>query len=189
MNEAGRMLVLLAALLSLVVGTAGSTVSEFGGASADDEAAFVEMINGLRTELGLPILEVHPELTAEARAWSQVMAAGNQLAHADDITRNVTARWTTLGENVGVHRQHGIEELFEAFVASPTHYDNLTDPRYRYIGVGVEYSADDVLWTTHRFMATVDDVNLVEPQTSETGPGQPRPPHYPVLIRGTQLIG
>ncbi len=52
--------------------------------------------------------------------------------------------------------QGQIQELFDAFVASPAHLQNLVDPQFRYVGVGVVYDQSGQMWTTHRFMALGD---------------------------------
>ena len=43
-----------------------------------------------------------------------------------------------------------------AFVNSPAHYQNIVDPSYNYIGVGVSYDANGRMFTTHDFMALGD---------------------------------
>lgn len=121
--------------------------------TVEDEQEFVQLINGLRTGHGLEPLTIDGELVAGARGWTDTMATRDQLAHSPDMTVGVTAQWSVLGENVGVHGVENLESLFQAFVDSPAHYRNLIDPRYRYVGVGVTHTADGKLWTTHRFMA------------------------------------
>jgi hypothetical protein len=46
-----------------------------------------------------------------------------------------------------------VQQLFDAFVASPSHYENLIDPGFGFIGVGVVYDGQGRMWTAHRFMA------------------------------------
>lgn len=154
-------------VLSLIC--ASTLLVAFGAApeaavdSEQDAAYFVERINELRTELGLVPLESDPELVAEANEWTRVMAASDELAHSSDITAGISAPWILLGENVGVHQVHELDQLFQAFVDSPPHYNNLVEPRYRYIGIGVVNTPEGTIWTTQRFMAVAPDLAQDEP--------------------------
>lgn len=147
-----RLLLVVAVLLGLLTGNPiGARAAE-----ATDEAQFVTLINDLRASRGLPALEVHPELVPPSRDWAAHMASTGTLAHAPDLSVGVTVYWTKLGENVGVAPQGQIQQLFDAFVASPAHLQNLVDPQFRYVGVGVVYDQSGQMWTTHRFMALGD---------------------------------
>lgn len=153
----------LAVLIVIVTLLAGLVVSPAADAGAlEHEQQFIQLINQTRAAAGVPPLTVHPELTIEARAWAQSMAASGTLAHAGDISKGITAPWTVLGENVGVHGVEDVPALHDAFVASPGHHQNLVDARFRHVGVGVVVTEEGKLWTTHRFMATA------EPSTGPT---------------------
>ncbi len=160
------MAVTVALLMSMM--TVAMAPSAVSAGTVEDEQAFVALINDLRDGQGLAPLIVHTELTAQARVWADTMADVDQLSHAPDMTTGITAPWTVLGENVGVHGAHNIDQLFQAFVSSPTHYQNLIDPRFQYVGVGVVHAPNGKLWTTHRFMATSQPVP--SPTTEVTSP-------------------
>jgi hypothetical protein len=162
---------LLLATILLVSGLVASAPADAG--SVDDERLFVQLINQTRASAGLPALTVHPELTAQARAWAASMAASDNLAHASNLSSGISAPWTVLGENVGVHGVEDVRQLHAAFVSSPGHYQNLVDPRFRYVGVGVVVTENGKLWTTHRFMATA------EPAPSTAPPATPPPSTTP----------
>lgn len=142
-------LAITAALLAAAPGLGSTPV----GASLQDEQRFVQLANDLRASRGVPPLSVHPELTAGARFWTAHMADLDQLAHSPDMSAGVTVQWTVLGENVGMHGIPDVDQLFQAFVNSPAHYQNLVDARFNYIGVGVVSTSEGKLWTTHRFMS------------------------------------
>jgi uncharacterized protein YkwD len=114
------------------------------------EADFIARINQLRSARGLGALSVDPELTTQARQWAATMAGAGRIYHSSDLSGGISANWQKLGENVGVGGDVG--SLFQAFVNSPTHYENLVDPAYTRVGVGVVL-AGDRLYTAHRFMA------------------------------------
>lgn len=155
-------ILVLTATVFMPIGPADADVN-----AAADEAQFVVLINQLRTSRGLNPLLVDPELVAQARQWSQVMAADNELKHASDLAVGVTANWEVLGENVGVHSIPNLGELFQAFVKSPAHLSNLLDPRFEYVGTGVVYDGHGAIWTTHRFMSVREEV-APAPATTET---------------------
>ena len=122
-----------------------------------DEAHFVGLINELRAEQGLTPLQINAELTRESREWAVQLRADDELSHAADLSVGITTVWLKLGENVGVGPVDRIDDLFDAFVASPDHLANLLDPSFEAVGVGVVYDDDGRLWTTHRFM----DLSLI----------------------------
>jgi hypothetical protein len=154
----------LPTLLALVLaGVIGLQAAPAGAGSVDDEQLFVQLINQTRAEAGLPALEVHSELRTQARSWASSMAASDHLSHSSDITAGISAPWTVLGENVGVHGVHEPEQLFAAFVASASHYKNIVDPRFSYVGVGVVNTSEGKIWTTHRFMATNEAATTTTP--------------------------
>jgi uncharacterized protein YkwD len=115
------------------------------------EAQFVSRINSLRASKGLRQLEVSGELVGVARSWTDHMVAAGQISHNPGLGSAVGGAWTKLGENVGVG--YDVEGLMQAFINSPAHYRNLVDPDWNYVGVGVSFSADGRMYTTHNFMA------------------------------------
>lgn len=148
-RSTARLLVTLAVLIGLLTGSPNGAAAS----AATDEAQFVTLINDLRASRGLPTLEVHAQLVPPSQDWAAHMATTGTLAHAPDLSVGVTVNWTKLGENVGVAPEGQIQQLFDAFVASPAHLQNLVDPQFRYVGVGVVYDQSGQMWTTHRFMA------------------------------------
>ena len=116
--------------------------------AAREEAAFVADINALRASRGLPALKVRSDLTRKARQWAISMTAAKRIRHSR-LRAGVAANWHKLGENVGV----GPSELLlhTAFIASGSHFANLVDPAFRYVGVGVVV-ADNNLFVSEVFM-------------------------------------
>lgn len=159
----------------------------FRRAEPQDEQRFLELINELRSGLGLEPLAVHPTLVPLARDWAAHLRAQGALSHANDLSVGVGEDWTRLGENVGVGPAGQVQELFDAFVASPTHYDNLVKPDYRYIGIGVVYSEDGTrIWTAHRFMAISTDTPTPPPSTPSTTATTTPPPSTSQSTTATQ---
>jgi len=95
------------------------------------------------------------ELAAYARVHVAQMMSAGQLYHSD-ISRLLT-HWEFVGENVGVGSS--VDAIQEAYMASPTHEENITDPRFTHFG---SYSANGpcptdplsvCIWTTEIFGA------------------------------------
>jgi hypothetical protein len=146
------------AIVATIIGMlalGGSAFLSAPAASADVidsgmESAFVAKINALRASKGLGSLAVHSELVGIARNWSQHMADAGAISHNPDFPNQVTANWRKLGENVG--RGGTVDALFNAFVNSPAHYENLVDGAFNQIGVGVVIKSDGTIFTSHQFM-------------------------------------
>ena len=151
------------------------------GAHADtvsDEALFVTKINALRTSQGLPALQVNDNLVAKARAWAAGMAAAGRIWHST-LSDGITADWQKLGENVGMGGS--VDGLHNAFVASPHHYENLVDPDFTYVGIGIAMNGD-TMYVAEEFMelmppkAPVATTTTTAPRvTTTTAPKPPAP--------------
>jgi hypothetical protein len=140
-------------------------------ADASAEASFVSRINSLRTSHGLAPLQVYGELVGIGRGWSDQMAGAGSISHNPNLSSQVSAQWTKLGENVGVGSD--VDTLMNAFVNSPPHYKNIMDPGFNYIGVGVSYGSDGRMFVTQDFME-LDDQSVQAPDP--TPPPAPKPP-------------
>lgn len=142
-------LVLAVVMALAVVGSLLWQRPEPAAASAGDEAAFVDALNRVRADNGLPAFTVNVELSNLSRGHAQVMADAGEIFHADPISEGYSGQWSKIGENVGVGAN--VEVLVDAFVASAGHYANIVDPAFTQIGVGVVWK-DSALYTTHRFL-------------------------------------
>src|SRR5438105_1331001 len=116
--------------------------------TVDDESSFVARINALRVSKGLNALEVHPNLVSKARGWAQTMASAGRIWHST-LSDGITADWQKLGENVGMGGS--VDALHAAFVASPHHYENLVDPDFAYVGIGIAMNGD-TMYVAEEFM-------------------------------------
>ncbi len=160
----GLLLVTMGWTLTLIASSAPPALA----AEVDDEAAFVARINTLRSEQGLAPLAIDTELVSASRQWAVQLSQNGVLSHAADLSVGVTSQWAKLGENVGVANSDQFDQLFTAFVNSPTHYANLVDPSFTHIGTGVVYDDNGRMWTTHRFMAKVGATTTVPSTSSST---------------------
>lgn len=116
--------------------------------AARAESAFVADINTLRATRGLRPLQVRPNLIRKSRNWAGTMAAARRIWHSR-ISDGVTGNWRKLGENVGMGPSE--PALHAAFVASGSHFRNLVDPHFTYVGVGV-VEANGLIFVAQTFM-------------------------------------
>ena len=160
-------------LLLALVGALTARGAEEASANAADEAAFVNALNGVRANAGLPPLAVNTQLANLARAHAQVMADAGEIFHADPISAGYSGPWSKIGENVGIGAN--VSVLVDAFVASPGHYANIIDPAFTQVGVGVVWK-DGALYTTHRFLQVPGETPATTTTTTVAPPVTTAPP-------------
>ena len=155
-----------------------------GASDASAEASFVARVNSIRRSHGVAPLAVSGDLTGIARRWTDHMAANGNLSHNGNLANEVSEDWTKLGENIGAGSD--VDSIMNQFVSSGAHYNNMVDPAFNYIGVGVSYDASGQMYTTHDFMATADAPAPSAPAPSSaptpraTRAPAPAPPPEPV---------
>jgi len=112
-----------------------------------DEAQFVAAINGVRVRNGLRPLATDGQLISVARSWSSQMAGAGGLSHNPNLSGQISD-WRSLGENVGTGGD--VATIEAAFEASPHHYENMVDPNFTYVGVGV-VEVGGTIWVTEDY--------------------------------------
>jgi hypothetical protein len=157
------------ALLTPALSTALATAAHADPGS--EEAQFVALTNQLRVSHGLNPLAVSGTLVSVARPWSSNMAAAGAISHNMNLPNEVSLAWEKLGENVGVGGT--VDSIQNAFIASPHHYENLVDPVYNYVGIGVVDSGGRI-WVTVDFMQLGSVPATAPPATSAPRVSRPR---------------
>lgn len=120
--------------------------------TASEELQFVELINAERRAAGAPELVVVGDLVAGARAHAAWMAETDRFEHNKNLG-DITDGWKLLGENIG--RGGDVESLHRAFMQSDGHRQNLLNPAYDAIGVGVVW-ANGIPHVSQVFMDSVE---------------------------------
>ena len=173
--------VVLAVSLLALLGLVATPVQASPSDPTADEAQFISLLNATRAKGGVAPLTVDPELRTLARGWAQQMADAGHISHAKPISAGVTADWLKLGENVGTGGN--VTVVMNAFIASPGHYENIMDPEFTRVGVGVIW-VGNALYTTHRFEKLADQpaaqpapaAPAATPAASPATPEQAAPP-------------
>ena len=144
----------------------------------------VSLINNAREQHGLRPLSVTSGTSTVAAGWTQHLAAVQSLSHNPDLGPQLESHgspnWTTYGENVGEAPSSSADSLFNAYMNSPEHRDNILGSAYRYVGVGVVFSGSTA-WNTLDFV----DQYASSP-TPSSRPAAPRVTHHASTATTTQ---
>ena len=122
--------------------------SNSGSFSVGAEADFVSRINGLRASLGLKGLATNAVLVNYARWGAKQMADSGKVAHSN-IGSLLLNPWSVVSENVA--NGASVISIFNALVASPSHYPQMVDPLFTAVGVGAYLDSTGRLWTAQVF--------------------------------------
>jgi hypothetical protein len=101
------------------------------------------MTNADRVSRGLRALSTAGDLQSLAQQRSDQMARSGVLAHTVNLGSKVSG-WQRLGENVG--RGPTLQDIETAFMNSPEHRQNILDPAYTQLGVGVTFDGVKYFW-------------------------------------------
>ena len=117
------------------------------------------LANEARTAAGVAPLERMSELDAVARGWSTTLATqGRDLAHNPDYSAQIPAGWSAAAENVAWMGETRVVPgdtvavaVHQGWMDSAGHRENLLNPGYTRIGVGVAFSPDHGYYLTQNF--------------------------------------
>ena len=129
---------------------ANATVAPSAAALPAVADATLCLLNGERADRGLPPLAPNPKLTGAATAYAQDLVDGSYFSHTgrdgSDVRQRIErvgylprdAGWL-LGENLawGTGALATPGAIMQAWMNSPGHRDNILNPEYREIGIGV----------------------------------------------------
>ncbi len=127
------------------------------------ELGMAFLVNSLRANLDLPLLDYDLYVAAVARNWSETMAeAGREgFYHNPSYSAQYPPGWRAAGENIAWYPIFGeadewddladaVVRAFEGLANSPDHYGNMIHPRFNRIGVGLAVSGG-YLYVTQNF--------------------------------------
>jgi hypothetical protein len=161
----------LRALLTMAMTGASLLAFAHPAAAAGEDGYFVDRINAVRASRGIGPLAVDGQLSAVARSWAQAMSASGTLQHNPALGSQVGG-WRTLGENVGTGSS--LDSIEAAFEGSPHHLENMVDPAFNAVGVGVVQASDGTYWVTEDFKQSAGAPS--RPAPAPPRPAAPAPP-------------
>jgi hypothetical protein len=168
----------------VAVATLGVLATPAHASTYDDEARFLALTNQVRADHGIAGLSIDSQLTGIARRWSANMAAAGTISHNPNLASQVTEYWIKLGENVGMGGS--VDAIQQAFVNSPHHYENIVDPAFHHVGIGVVYGSNGTIFVTLDFMELASD--NAAPAPPPTAAPQPAPAPAPAPAGSSQPV-
>jgi uncharacterized protein YkwD len=122
------------------------------------EEKLLEWVNMERTARNLNPLRFSQDLRNVAIKHSKDMASQQKLTHLSSSGKSYLDRlvegglyFIEIGENVAVSDTFDEEFIHQGFMESPEHRDNILNPEFDIIGIGVEYSEDQEYFVTQDF--------------------------------------
>ena len=132
-------MIFVAVAVAALFGGPLSTAPAQAGYSADLTA----MTNADRAAARLKGLSTSSDLQSLAQSRANEMAKAGRIYHTPNLGTRVSG-WKRLGENVG--RGPELRDIQTAFMNSPSHRENILDPGFSQVGVGVTFDGKDYLY-------------------------------------------
>ena len=126
-----RCLLVIATLLAI-----GGPLAMPRALAGNTVADLAAMTNADRAAAGLRALATSNDLQSLAQSRANEMARNGALQHTTNLGSKVSG-WKRLGENVG--RGPNLRDIETAFMASPSHRENILEPDFTQFGVGVTW--------------------------------------------------
>jgi uncharacterized protein YkwD len=148
--------------LLLVVLVGADTNAPRSEQTAEEKSTF-ELTNKARAENKLQPLTLNAVLTKAARAHSANMAKQGKMGHVlddknlADRVKEAGYKYSAAGENLAVSENVPASVIFERWMKSKAHRDNILREEFREIGIGVVRAADGNLYYTQVFGAPPED--------------------------------
>jgi hypothetical protein len=122
------------------------------------------MTNADRAAARLGALSTAGDLQSLAQSRANEMAKAGRIYHTTNLGSRVSG-WKRLGENVG--RGPELRDIETAFMNSPSHRENILDPGFTQLGVGVTFDGKEYFYVAVIFR---------EPSGAATASSPPPPP-------------
>jgi uncharacterized protein YkwD len=139
----------------------GEPVPPLAG-NADQAAALLVMINRARESEQSPALERDPTLDGIAERYAQTMRKQKRIAHdagdGDPRSRVENANLGVLAAGENVAHALDVTRAHRAQWASPSHRENLLQPRFDRVGIGIAVDPDGSIWVCELFADFPDPV-------------------------------
>ena len=152
---------------------AGNSIAEASFQQKKEQSSFTkdiqaierevfELLNKEREKQGLSILRLSEPLSLLARKHSQEMALHENLGHLSSSGKDYTDRlvedkfyFKKNGENVARSDSFLAELIHEGFMKSPGHRENILDPEFDEVGIGIALSEKKVYYVTQDFLLSL----------------------------------
>jgi len=122
-----------------------------------------DLINRERAKQGITLLQISKSLIPIARSHSQDMAVQSELTHNSRDGKTYSQRlqeaglfFKGTGENIAFSQSFLPEAIHNSFMRSKGHRENILDPRFDTIGIGVFYNKDKGYYVTQDFLTSLE---------------------------------
>jgi uncharacterized protein YkwD len=122
-----------------------------------DEKTVLELTNKARAEKNLAPLTINTLLTNAARGHSANMAKKGEMNHVldgknpADRVKDAGYQYSYAGENIAVGENVTVQQIFEQWMLSKGHRDNILKAEYREIGIGIARNDKGEVYYTQVF--------------------------------------
>ena len=154
-------------------------------------AVIVDLTNAERGVATLPALRHNPVLDAAATLKAEHMATNEYFAHfsPDNVSpwhwfREAGYQYVHAGENLAIHFSDS-GEVVEAWMASPTHRENIMNGQFAEIGIGTARGSYQGFPTT--YVVQLFGTPLAVPERSFPATAEPSPEPIAVLASDTPM--
>jgi uncharacterized protein YkwD len=127
------------------------------------ENELFDLINRERAKQGISLLQISMSLIPLARSHSQDMAVRSDLTHISRDGKTFSQRlqeaglfFKGTGENIAFSQSFLPEAIHNSFMRSKGHRENILDPRFDTIGIGVFYNKDKGYYITQDFLTSLE---------------------------------
>ena len=127
------------------------------------ENKLYDLINRERAKQGISLLQISKSLIPLARCHSWHMAARSDLTHISHDGKTYAERlkeaglfFKGTGENIAFSQSFLPEAIHNSFMQSKGHRENILDPRFDSIGIGVFYNKDKGYYITQDFLTSFE---------------------------------
>lgn len=137
----------------------------------------ISMTNSARGNNGLGTLSTNSQLTSAAYAKAQDMLANQYFAHTSpsgktpwDFIKGAGYNYSYAGENLAIGYSSA-NELFNAWMASATHRQNILNPNFREIGIAVvsgTYQGAETIVVAQEFGTPYESAEVASVQATPT---------------------
>lgn len=127
------------------------------------ENELFDLINRERAKRGIPLLFISKSLIPLARSHSRDMAARSELTHISSNGKSYADRlkeagifFKGTGENVAFSQSFLPEVIHSSFMQSEGHRENILDPRFDSVGIGVFFREEEGYYITQDFFSAFE---------------------------------
>jgi uncharacterized protein YkwD len=131
--------------------------------TSEIERRLFDLINRERDKQGISQCQLSLNLIPLARKHSQDMEAQSKLTHISHDGKSFPQRlqkaglfFKETGENVAFSESFLPDIIHDSFMGSKEHRENILDPRFDAIGIGVFYNKDKGYFITQDFIASLE---------------------------------